>query len=65
MDQEKDVQDFVLCSIQNQNRKEEVKKFISTTLRTLTENLLNGKLSSMQHYVDEVRNEVVVSIGFN
>lgn len=65
MDQEKDVQDFVLCSIHNQNRKEEVKKFISTTLRTLTENLLNGKLSSMQHYVDEVRNEVVVSIGFN
>jgi len=65
MDQEKDVQDYVLCSIQDQKRKAEVTNFISTTLRTLTENLLNGKLSSMQHYVDTVRNEITVCIGFN
>lgn len=65
MDQEKDVQDYVLCSIPDPKRKEEVRNFIGTTLRTLTEDLLNGKLNSMAHYVDEVRNEVTVSIGFS
>tara|TARA_B100001093_G_C26790093_1_gene998573 strand:+ start:593 stop:1024 length:432 start_codon:yes stop_codon:yes gene_type:complete len=64
MDQEREVQDYVLCSIQDKQRKEEVRVFISTTLRTLTEDLLNGKLSSCQHYVDEVRNQVTISIGF-
>ena len=64
MDQEPDVQDFVLCSIRSAGRREEVRKFLLSQLRQTTERLLNGRLSGLVHYVDEVRNEVTINIGF-
>ena len=64
IDQETDVQDFVLCSIRSPGRREEVRKFMLCTLRTTTEKLLNGRLSGIVQYVDEVRNEVTINIGF-
>lgn len=64
IDQETDVQDFVLCSIRDNKRREEVKAFIAKTLRNTTERMLNGRLTGLQHFVDEVRNEVTVNIGF-
>ena len=64
IDQETDVQDFVLCSIRDNKRREEVREFIAKNLRHTTERLLNGKLSGLVHYVDAVRNEVTINIGF-
>jgi len=64
MDQETDVQDFVLCSIRSEKRREEVRQFMLCKLRSTTERLLNGHLSGLVHYVDEVRNEVTINIGF-
>ena len=64
IDQETDVQDFVLCSIRENNRREEVREFIANKLRHTTERLLNGRLSGLTHYVDAVRNEVTINIGF-
>lgn len=64
MDQEADVQDFVLCSIREPKRREEVRQFLLHRLRATTERLLNGRLSGLAHYVDEVRNEVTINIGF-
>ena len=64
MDQETDVQDFVLCSIRSEKRREEVRQFMLSTLRITTEKLLNGRLTGLVHYVDEVRNEVTINIGF-
>ena len=64
MDQETDVQDFVLCSIRAESRREEVRQFMLSKLRTTTEKLLNGRLSGLAHYVDECRNQVTINIGF-
>ncbi len=64
MDQEADVQDFVLCSIRSADRREEVRTFMLSQLRQTTERLLNGQLSGLVQYVDEVRNEVTINIGF-
>ena len=64
LDQEPDVQDFVLCSIRSQRRREEVKEFFSKNLRSTTEMLLNGRLSGLVHYVDAVRHCVCCNIGF-
>lgn len=64
LDQETDVQDFVLCSIREQKRREEVKAFIGSRLRNTTERMLNGRLTGLVHFVDMVRHEVTVNIGF-
>tara|TARA_B100000519_G_scaffold188470_1_gene186077 strand:- start:376 stop:804 length:429 start_codon:yes stop_codon:yes gene_type:complete len=65
IDQEPEVQDYVLCTVRDEARKKEVKQFINTRLREITERLLNGRLSSLVHYVDEVRFEVSVNLGFD
>jgi len=64
IDQESEVQDYVLCTIRNTKRKEEVKRFIDTRLSTITEKLLNGEICSLCQYVDVVREAISLSIGF-
>ena len=64
LDQESDVQDYVLCSIRKQNRREEVRNFLLSSLRSTTERLLNGQLSGLVHYVDTIRHQVTINIGF-
>lgn len=61
---EPEVQDYVLCSIRNPVRKNEVKAFFQTELAGITNKILNGQLSCLTHYVDAVRNAVSVNIGF-
>lgn len=65
LDQESDVQDFVLCSIRSGKRREEVKTFLKKDVRDITERFLNGRLTGLVHYVDEVRKEVTINIGFD
>ena len=64
MAQEKAVRDYVLCNIQGEQRKKEVKQFFDNDLTILTEKLLNGHFASLLHYVDEVRFEIFVKLGF-
>jgi len=61
---EPEVQDYVLCSIRNPARKEEVKQFLQTHLAGITKKILNGQLSCLTHYVDNMRNAISVNIGF-
>jgi hypothetical protein len=62
--QEAEVQDYVLCTIRDHERRKEVKQFIDTQLCTITEKILNGQLCSLCHYVDEVREAISLTIGF-
>jgi len=64
IDQESEVQDYVLCTIREAGRKQEVKHFMDTQLSTITEQLLNGQLCSLSQYVDVVREAISLSIGF-
>ena len=61
---EKSVRDYVLCNIQGEQRREEVKQFFDNDLTALTEKLLNGYFASLLHFVDEVRFEIFVKLGF-
>jgi len=64
IDQEEEVQDYVLCTIREEARKKEVKDFFSTQLSTITGKLLDGNLCSLCHYVDVVREAISMTIGF-
>jgi hypothetical protein len=64
MAEEKAVRDYVLCNVHGEQRKEEVKQFFDNDLTILTEKLLNGHFASLLHFVDEVRFEIFVKLGF-
>lgn len=62
---EKNVLHYVINHYKaNSKRRKEVEHFIETTMKKMTEDLLNGKYRSLVEYVDELRATITFDIGF-
>lgn len=62
---EKNVMHFIINHYKvNSPRRKEVETFINTKMKSMTEDLLNGKYRSIVEYVDELRATMTFDIGF-